>query len=81
MNDNDKLIYAARAGVLHLWQLAYLWALDYWDRTGELPLGDAIPSGVADRYHVRRMHRDTAYVGLKRLRQTVLKINLPKHKR
>ena len=81
MNDNDKLIYAARAGVLHLWQLAYLWALDYWDAHGEFPLGDAIPPGVRDRYHVRQMHRDTAYAGLKRLKQPLSKIKLPKTKR
>ena len=42
---------------------------------------DAIPPGVRDRYHVRRMHRDTAYAGLKRLKQTLSKIKLPKTKR
>ena len=75
MTELEKITQAARAGALHLWQLAYLWALDYWDRTGEFPLGDAIPPGVRDTYHVRQMHRDTAYAGLKRLKQSLPKIN------
>ena len=82
MTELEKITQAARAGALHLWQLAYLWALDYWDRTGEFPLGDAIPPGVRDTYHVRQMHRDTAYAGLKRLKQSIFKQSLPKiHKR
>ena len=74
MTDMEKMNHAARVGILHLWQLAYLWSLDYWDRTGELPLGDAIPAGVREQYKVRKMHRDTAYMGLNMLKQTLPKL-------
>ena len=74
MTEMDKINHAARVGVLHHWQLCYLWALEFWDTNGILPKGEAVVSGVMERYRPKcRFDVDCAYVALKMLRATLPK--------
>lgn len=78
MQEVEKINHAARVGVLHHWQLCYLWALDFWDTHGFLPKGEAVVSGVMERYRPKsRFNVDCAYVALKMLRTTLPKRSGP----
>ena len=74
MTEMEKINHAARVGVLHHWQLCYLWALDFWDVNGFLPKGEAVVSGVQERYRPKqKVGVQSAYEAVKMLKATLPK--------
>lgn len=74
-NTRDPIRAVAKVGILDKEHLAFFWAWEYYQQTGELPVGKAIPPGVLADYgeHIKP---PTAYNGLRRLKEYLVQTRL-----